>query len=669
VLVAIAGLGGYALLVWLGLDDFEAWAGGRAAGLVAVALPAWWAGVVGLSRWQLVGAVVLALGAAAGVLAIWRRRPWRELVRAEAIFLVGSLVVIALRLGHPEIINTEKPMDLGILASLLRAESFPPPDMWLGGESLPYYYWGALIWTIPNKLAAVPLEYAYNLIVALLGGMLAALMWSLGRRAGGGHGSGLLAAFFGVFAGTPDGPHQILGGVSMTGINLWQSSRQIEGTITEWPLFTLWLGDLHPHLLSMPIACLALLVAWQAGRDGPDGKHTAVLAVLFGVTWAANPWAMPPTFVAIGLLLLAGPERWYWPIGEGRRRWVAAFAIGVGGWLVTAPFHLAFQPFFEGVRRVFAWTAPADLLLYGACLLVPAALAAIGAVRRNLHAEKDVRRAVLLLSGAAVLVLAAATNRPTLVMLLFASLILAATALLPVSERDRPALALAVLGLFLFFVPELVYVADDYGDDLHRMNTVFKSYIQGWVLLAVALPVLLRWGVENRMRRRLLVALMVLCASPHLVGMLGMTLQKGRPGLDGLRWMDDGDRAIVDFLRAKKTGTIVVEAVGPAYTNYGRLSAASGVPALLGWENHELVWRGDEILDETGRRREIVNEIYTCGDTDRVRQLAAENRIDLVAIGTLERQDFNPLDLAAVRDAGEVVLREGKASLVGFANR
>ena len=38
-----AGLGGYALLVRVGLDDLEAWAGGRVAGLVLVAMPAWWA--------------------------------------------------------------------------------------------------------------------------------------------------------------------------------------------------------------------------------------------------------------------------------------------------------------------------------------------------------------------------------------------------------------------------------------------------------------------------------------------------------------------------------------------------------------------------------------------------------------------------------------------------
>ena len=66
-----AGLGGYALLVWLGLDDLEAWAGGRIVGLVLVAFPSWWAGVVGLHEWRSLGAAVfvaLVTGLVFGVL-------------------------------------------------------------------------------------------------------------------------------------------------------------------------------------------------------------------------------------------------------------------------------------------------------------------------------------------------------------------------------------------------------------------------------------------------------------------------------------------------------------------------------------------------------------------------------------------------------------------------
>jgi len=514
-----AGLGGYALLVRVGLDDLEAWAGGRVAGLVLAAMPAWWAGVVGVHQWRTVGAVVLVVCAVVGGVVAWRRRVWRQLLVAEAIFWTAMAVVIVIRLDHPQIVLTEKPMDMGILASLLRAEGFPPPDMWLAGETLPYYYWGALLWTVPLSISSLPLETGYNLIVALIGGMVVSLLWMLGRRAGGSHWAGLLVAFFGLFAGTPDGLRQLFAGTSIASLDYWHSSRQITDTITEFPLFTIWLGDLHPHLLSMPIICLALLIAWQTGRDGPKILQTIVLAVLFGVAWAANPWSMPPTLVGIALLLFAGPDQWHWPGGEGTRRWLAVAAIAVGGWIVTAPFHLDFQPFFQGVNMVFAWTPVRSLLLYAGCLLIPAALAALALLRRLVGGDEEANRAIVLLGMAAVLVVAAASGRPTVVILAAICVPFLIAVLGSLAGEDRPVFALAALGVFLFMVPEIVYVVDSYGDDLHRMNTVFKSYIQAWIFVAVALPVLLRWGLKRQGARLAIVAMMVVVALPHGTGM------------------------------------------------------------------------------------------------------------------------------------------------------
>jgi len=665
--VAGAGLGGYALLVRAGLDDLEAWAGGRAAGLVLAAMPAWWAGVVGLHQWRTVGAVVLFVCAVAGGIVALRRRAWRQLLVAEAIFWVAAAVVIFIRLDHPQIVFTEKPMDLGILASLLRAESFPPPDMWLAGETLPYYYWGALLWTTPLSIASLPLEIGYNLIVALIGGMVASLLWMLGRRAGGSHLSGLLVAFFGLFAGTPDGLRQLFADAAIGGLDFWHSSRQITDTITEFPLFTLWLGDLHPHLLSMPIVCLALLVAWQAGRDGAKILQTVLLAVLFGVAWAANPWSMPPTLVGIALLLFAGPDRWYWPGGDGTRRWLAVAAIAVGGWMVTAPFHLGFHPFFQGVKMVFAWTSPGDLLLYAGCLLVPAALAALALLRPIIGGDAEANRAIALLAVAAVLVVAGASGRPTLVLLASICTVFVIATLGPLSGADRPVFALAALGIFLFLVPEVVYVADNYGADLHRMNTVFKSYIQAWILVAVALPILLRWGVKQRTARVALIVVMAAVALPHLVGMSVQQVAAKKHGLSGMEWMTAGDQAIVHFLRTQPPGTVMAEAVGGAYSEYARLSSASGVPAYLGWANHESVWRGNEILEETNRRSDLITRIYTSGDAETIHDAVEEAGIHLVGIGALERKDFSDDQLALLAAAGEVVLDEDGGQVVRFA--
>jgi uncharacterized membrane protein len=160
------------------------------------------------------------------------------------------------------------------------------------------------------------------------------------------------------------------------------------------------------------------------------------------------------------------------------------------------------------------------------------------------------------------------------------------------------------------------------------------------VLFAAALPVLLRVALPSLGLRRAATVLLVVAALPHLLWMAGNQLA-GRPlGLDGMAWMVEGDRAVVRFLREEPRSAAVVEAVGGAYTEYARLSAISGVPALIGWENHELVWRGRGVVEETNRRAALVRELYSCGDTGRVREIAEGEGIPLVAIGTLERADF-----------------------------
>ena len=667
ILVTLPALGGRFLAVrGLGLGDGDSWAFGRTFGLVLVAFPAWWAGVAGISSWYLVGLAVFLVCSAVGAVDLWRHRPaWRKLAGAEFVFLVGAAVVLWLRLARPEILGQEKLMDLGIFASLLRADGFPPPDMWLAGEPLPYYYWGAVIWSVPLILGKIPLDFAYNLVVAAVGGLTACLLWSLGRRAGKARSSGWLVVGCGLFAGTADGFRQLVSGRSIADLDYWSSSRQVPDTITEWPLFTLWLGDLHPHLLSMPFALAAILLGWEAGRRGPRPILVVISAVFFGLTWAANPWAMPPTLVAVALMILCGDGRWHWPNRRGWGRWAALPVVAIGGWLAAAPFHLSFHPPFQGVRFVEAWTEPALLLLWGGIFLLPVGAAVWFLLVRAFGG--DVRsRAVAVALTAATLVLASQTGRPTLVML---GMLLAVLVVAAVSGSDwvhRPAVALAALGVFLLLVPEVVYVVDGYGQQLHRMNTVFKCYIQAWLLLAVALPALLEVGLRHRRARVYALGFLVVMALPHFVGMAVQPLLGRAVGIDGLGWLDSGDRAIVRFLRAQPRGTTLAEATGGAYTEYARISSASGVPALLGWANHELVWRGQDVTQETDARRRLVERIYRSDEAEMVRAAVEEAGVDFVVIGSLERRDFDPTHLDAIRSAGEIVLDEDGGEVVRF---
>ena len=669
ILVTLPALGGRYLAVRVcHFGDGEGWALGRTLGLVVVAFPAWWAGVAGIAAWHWVGIAVLLVLTGVGAVDLWRDRPdWRSLAGAEIVFLTGAASVLWLRLARPEILGQEKLMDLGIFATLLRAEGFPPPDMWLAGETLPYYYWGAVIWTVPLVLSKIPLDFSYNVIVASLGGLTACLLWSLGRRAGGGQASGWLAVGFGIFAGTADGFRQLVGGRSIVELDYWHSSRQVPDTITEWPLFTLWLGDLHPHLLSMPIAMAAVLLAWQAGRLGPKLTLVVFSTVFFGLTWAANPWAMPPTLVAMALMMICGDGKWHWPNREGWPRWAAVIVMAVGGWLAAAPFHLSLHPPFQGVNTVTAWTEPTLLLLWGGILLLPAGAAAWFLLVRILGGDGR-GRAVAVALTAATLVLASQTGKPTLVMLTMLLTVLVVAAVTGSDSSHRPAIALAALGVFLLLVPEVVYVVDSYGEKLHRMNTVFKCYIQAWLFLAVALPALVNIGFRHRRIRLLTLGFLAVLALPHLLGMAVQPLIGRAVGIDGLAWLDSGDRAIVRYLRTQPHATTLAEATGGAYTEYARISSASGVPAILGWANHELVWRGHKVSGETDARRRLVERIYRSEEPELVREAVREAGVDFVVIGSIERRDFDPAHLEVIRASGEVVLDEDGGEVVRFGD-
>lgn len=666
-IITVFGLVGFGLLATLGLKTSEAWMGGRIAGMIAVAYPAWWAGVFGFAQWQAIGAGLLVLAALPGLWSIVRRRSaWCALVAGELAFLLASVVVLSIRLPHPQILGAEKPMDLGILTAMLRTTAFPPPDMWLAGEALPYYYWGALVWTLPIKLSAVPVAYAYNLVVATLAGLTFSLVWALGKRLSGTQWGGALAAFFAVFAGTFDGWRQLVTTHDIAGIDLWRSSRQDVDAITEWPLFSFWLGDLHPHVLSIPIALLALLLALAAGRHGPRFPQVVVVAVLVGLTGAANPWALLPTAVGVVLLLVTGDGSWRWPWGRLGRRWLLGLPLGVGAVAAVSPFFLNYASPFQGLAFVRAHTELPDLLLYAGVFLIPVAGVTYTATR-TWHPDAQYGRLIALSLFALGVLVAALSGKPALVLLGLLCVLLFVEITRKGPMAARPALALACLGTALFLVPEIVYVVDPYGDRLHRMNTVFKAYIQAWIFLSLAWPVLMaRWLTHAGVRRTVTAALLAI-SLPHLLAAYGQL--RGKPlGLDGLAWMSAGDRAAVRFLRSQTPGTSIVEAVGDPYSQYARISAASGVPSYLGWENHESVWRGPEARRELGKRRQIVDDIYTSGDPQMIRRRVREAQIDYVVLGELERKRYPSDALARLRETGRVQFQHGDTVLLRFSD-
>ena len=663
--VAVAGIVMIGALRRLGVGSGAGWAVARVAGWTLQAYVAWIAGWLGLTHWWWVGlAVLIPLG-------WWGWRGLREvkpraLVEAELVGLGAFSLLAFLRLSAMAVTATEKPMDLAILATLLRPGTIPPVDPWLAGQSIPYYYFGFVPWLLPAKILGFAPDVVFNLLLPTLAAVSAQGAWALARAVGGSRRTGVMAAFLVVFAGTFDGWRQLFAGTPLSGLDLWPSSRAIQGTITEFPLFTFHLGDLHPHLLCLPFVLVAIFLGRVLGSVRGRWAPTIVLcAVLYGAAAASNPWCAIPLGLAILLVVVGDEAGFVRPVGPGLWRWIRVAALGLAGWILYLPFWLNFHPPAEGFGWVTGGTRINEMLLFLGGVLIPPVLVTWELSWRwggvDL-ARRQFSRAVWL---AGLVLVAILTRRPLLALTLGVGTVLAVTVWRGKFRRARPVFALTLVPLALLAFMELLYFKDPYGAEFYRMNTVFKASHLAFSLLAVVAPVLLGW---LRRRRALLAyagaALVLLAGLPQLATLGGRALASPVAGWDGLGWMAPGEPAAAAWLRQQRPGSVLVEGVGDAYSDAARMSSASGVPAVLGWDNHEGVWRGGDIGQETDRRKAEIERLYKCGDPKEVQRIARQFGASLIVVGSVERRLYPGPGLDAVVGSGKVAFRAEECVVV-----
>jgi YYY domain-containing protein len=359
----------------------------RPIAMLAAVYPAWVLASFGLVPFN--GAVLTAVVFAAAVigwaLLIRRRQADPAWLRSLVLVEVASLVLFAayvwLRGYTPQILGTEKPMDVAFLASSTRAITIPPPDPWFAGEPINYYYLGYLLHGAIGRLAGVAPEIGFNLSLATVFSTTAVaafgVAWNavrpwLGLRLAAA--SGLFALFTVAISGNLYAPWRLIqdpsGTVaswwwdSVSGIG-WRSSRIVcDGprldnqcpppateTINEFPFFSLLLGDLHPHLMALPFTVVAVGLAWNLvlrardpDRAGERGwlVRVAISGALVGSLYAINAWDLP-TFlliVAIGAWVGAGA-----PLA---RAWTSnvkpVLLLAVAAVVAWLPFFATYDP-------------------------------------------------------------------------------------------------------------------------------------------------------------------------------------------------------------------------------------------------------------------------------------------------------------------------------------
>ncbi len=449
--------------------------------------------------------------------------------------------------------------------------------------------------------------------------------------------------------------------------------------ITEFPAFTFIYGDLHAHLLDLPqvVAAMAFALAMLTGA-GSRGRRLAAIALgalAVGAMRPTNTWSYYP-FLAMGMIAVG------WSIrasenGVSRRLepvrvlgWVAGFAV------LTRLLYLPFDAWFGmGYSQVVYWNgARTPLTVYlehWGVFLFPVAtwlllelhdwmaatpLAAIRPLSERLWPMLAL--GVPALAGQILLVVlgvgAAWVAWP---MLVAAGLLLLRRELPP--ARSFGLLAVG-LGLGLTMVVELVTLRFDLG----RMNTVFKFYYVAWVLLAVVAAAGLWWRAARRpdtgvWRVRLWwLAAGALIAGAALYPITAIPAKasdrmapRAPRGLDGLAYMehavhhDQGrplvfaeDLAAIRWLQRHVDGTpTIVEANIPEYRWGSRITVATGLPGVVGWNWHQRQQRGWADDRWVWDRVRAVNEFYTTTDPAAARSFLDRYDVDWIVVGQLER--------------------------------
>lgn len=235
-------------------------------------------------------------------------------------------------------------------------------------------------------------------------------------------------------------------------------------------------------------------------------------------------------------------------------------------------------------------------------------------------------------------------------------------------------LLLVVTGALLTLGPEFVYLKDNFGV---RLNTIFKFYYQAWVMFGVAglagLAVLRQTHRISAVIAGVGYSLLLLGALLFpLRGAVTRSAEYGQPAtLDGLAaWQNASpdEFAAIQWLRQNAAGgSVILEAVGGQYSAYGRVSAATGLPTLLGWPGHESQWRGN--TPEPALREPLVKTVYTQPGWEGLSELLGPYNIAYIYVGQLERATYGASGLDKFRQHLPVAFENSSVTIYQWAGQ
>ncbi len=723
----------------------------RVLGLLLVAYLTWLAASLQIlpnTRGTIVWMVLLLALVGGGVgwfkrdeLRRFLRCHYRLLLLTEGLFALLYVAWVGVRFLHPDLWHTvvggEKPMDLAYLNAVIKSTWFPPYNPWFSGSYINYYYFGfVIVGTLIKLIGTVP-AIAYNLVLPLLFALTGVGAFSVAYNLFGGYRrgarlAGVMALVFTVVLGNLGVVRLVrtaliaLGGelfpstipgfaetvamfrglwqVIAHGATLplrpeswyWNPTRIIPaapgevGPITEFPAFTFLYGDLHAHMIALPLTLLALaLVVYWARASRPHWLSLLIGGLAIGALRPTNTWDYP-TYLALGL---AGLALGAWGLAKGQAAfhatrlksfaWRALLLIGL-----TVLLYLPYiQHYAVGYASLELWHGSRtpvgiSLWIYGILLFPLLTRLLIEARRLQVCNTRYaigrcslfvVTLSISLFIGLLMFFLGYKVALVTVPVALLAALLI----FVPGMPASRRLLWFMVgTGMALCLAVEIVVLKGDIG----RMNTVFKFYLQVWVILSIAAGASLAWVYEHSRRcwrprgRRLWWGVMavLLCggalflpfgirarATDRISPQVGLTLDgmafmeqavvwDGDPARGGQDIPLAGDYAAIRWMQDNIQGSpVILEGLGHREYLWGnRISIYTGLPAVVGWRWHQVQQRTVLPAVMVDWRRDDVRECYDTTDASRAQEILALYDVRYIYVGGYERAYYDPAGLA-----------------------
>jgi uncharacterized membrane protein len=641
----------------------------------------------------------------------------------ELLFLGALFFWSYIHSFNPDIHGLEKYMDFGFINSILRAEYFPPKDMWFTPLPVNYYYFGHLATAILTKLSGIPSNITFNLMLSTIFALCLTQTFSIGanlysfmqnrnavsrlKRAIAGILSALLVtvsgnlhilyAFFKPYENDKPQPLWELVFSPMTFPNSYwypNATRFIYNTIHEFPIYSWVVADLHGHVLDIPFVLLtiALLLSFFTTSSGTlkTEKPPKSLPNKLKVNSLITTWKSSLSQQSIGLgnlifigfllaimymtnawdggiyLLLAGLVLLFISNLRLKIFTQSMTIVALSLFLFSFPYNYFFKPFASGIG----------------ILCSPEFLTKIGKIGPLLFEKNYCQHSpwwqLLILYG--------------FFYFFVLSFIFFTLRIRKLLRTDVFVFLLIILSTFLIILPEFIYLKDIYPAH-YRANTMFKLVFQSFIMLSISCGyIIVRVASSMKFKElsiiKRLLAVLFLISTTGLIALIftyprlavdsyyGLTEKneegesKKPVGLDGTKYLKDlypSDFEAIEWLNKNIKGQpVILEAQGDSYTDYARVSANTGLPTVLGWTVHEWLWRGS--YDIPSPRITEITTVYETTDVNTARELLDKYKVKYVFVGALEQQKYAALSEDKFNQIGKVVFQSGNTKIYQLSN-